>query len=75
MFEPPGLQHVLLVVTDGNEPELRNSWLHYLWPLGRRSAPVIVITPEQHRQFYGGCRNLLTAVLAQRSHSSDRRGC
>jgi hypothetical protein len=66
MFWARGLQHVLLIVTDQRRPEQRSSWLRKLTPFHPRSDSVILITPAAHKQFYSGCRHLLTAALAER---------
>ena len=61
-----GLQHVLLVVTDRDEPEQRCGCLCSWSFRGPRSHPVIVRTPAEHNHFYGGCEHLLTAAMHRR---------
>ncbi len=66
MFWVRGLQHVLLVVTDHHKVKRQSSWLRLLTLAGPRYDPAIVITPELHRTFYGGCKYLVLSVLAER---------
>ncbi len=65
MFWVRGLQHVLLVVTDQQKPVRRSSWMRLLSLSGPGHEPAILITPELHKQFYSGCRNLLLSALAE----------
>jgi len=60
-----GLQHVLLVVTDQRKPVRRSSWMRLLSVSGPGHEPAILVTPELHKLFYSGCRNLLLSALAE----------
>ena len=66
MFWVRGLQHVLLVVTNQHKPERRTSWLRLLSLSGPRYDPAILVTPERHKVYYSGSKNLLLSALAER---------
>ena len=68
MLRGQDLRHVLVVVTNYDEPMQRQAFYsRLLFPFSFRSDPRVLITPGQHEQYFGACRYLLTSALAERS--------